>query len=239
MKGIAAAFRRNLPGSCARQEGWPCGRAFSPRAGGWWPKSSPSISTAPSSPSGTASASRSRRRRRSGGRAGHPPGGARRERCRRAPPGGGRGRAGSPGLGPGEMGRTGLQTGGKGWLGVILGTGVDIVAVDRVARAVERHGDRFLRRVFTPGELAYCASSEAHRAARLAARFGREGGGAEGPGDRAAGGALDRHGGLPRRTRPPVGAAYGPARRDRRPRGAQLGFIFPCPIHRSTRWHRW
>src|SRR5690606_22415831 len=42
---------------------------------------------------------------------------------------------------------------------------------ERVARAVERHGDRFLRRVFTPGELAYCASSEAHRAARLAARF--------------------------------------------------------------------
>lgn len=54
---------------------------------------------------------------------------------------------------------------------MILGTGVDIVAVERVARAVDRYGERFLRRVFTPAEIAYCTSAEAHRAARLAARF--------------------------------------------------------------------
>ena len=34
--------------------------------------------------------------------------------------------------------------------------GVDIIEVERVRRAVERWGDRFLRRVFTPGELADC-----------------------------------------------------------------------------------
>src|SRR5690606_22415832 len=57
----------------------------------------------------------------------------------------------------------------------------------------------------------------------------REGGGAEGPGDRAAGVALDRRGGLPRRTRPPVGAAYGPARRDRRRAGRNSDSSFPVP----------
>ncbi len=54
---------------------------------------------------------------------------------------------------------------------MIVGTGVDIVAVERLARAVDRHGERLLRRLFTPAEIAYCESSEAHRAARLAARF--------------------------------------------------------------------
>lgn len=54
---------------------------------------------------------------------------------------------------------------------MILGTGVDLVDVERIAQAVARHGDRFLQRVFTPGEIAYCDSSAAHRASRLAARF--------------------------------------------------------------------
>jgi holo-[acyl-carrier protein] synthase len=34
--------------------------------------------------------------------------------------------------------------------------GVDIVEVKRVGRAIERWGSRFLDRVFTPGEIAYC-----------------------------------------------------------------------------------
>lgn len=54
---------------------------------------------------------------------------------------------------------------------MILGTGVDIIEVDRVAQAVRRHGDRFLRRVFTPGELAYAAAGEPNHARRLAVRF--------------------------------------------------------------------
>ncbi len=54
---------------------------------------------------------------------------------------------------------------------MILGTGVDIVAVERLARAVDRHGERLLTRLFTPAEIAYCESSEPHRAARYAARF--------------------------------------------------------------------
>lgn len=54
---------------------------------------------------------------------------------------------------------------------MIVGTGVDIIEVERMERAVRRHGDRLLRRLFTPGELAYAARSETHRMRRLAARF--------------------------------------------------------------------
>lgn len=54
---------------------------------------------------------------------------------------------------------------------MILGTGIDIVDVARFRRAVERHGDRLLRRLFTEGEISYCTSSEPHQAARLAVRF--------------------------------------------------------------------
>ena len=32
--------------------------------------------------------------------------------------------------------------------------GVDIIEIERVAEAIERWGERFLRRVFTPAELA-------------------------------------------------------------------------------------
>ena len=53
---------------------------------------------------------------------------------------------------------------------MIVGTGVDITEVGRVAEAVERFGQRFLRRVFTPAEVAYC-SSKRNKIERLAARF--------------------------------------------------------------------
>lgn len=54
---------------------------------------------------------------------------------------------------------------------MIAGIGVDIIEVDRIARAVQRQGDRFLQRVFTPDEIAYCCSGEPQRFRRLAARF--------------------------------------------------------------------
>jgi holo-[acyl-carrier protein] synthase len=37
-----------------------------------------------------------------------------------------------------------------------LAPGVDIVEVERIRQALERWGDRFLRRVFTAGEIEYC-----------------------------------------------------------------------------------
>ena len=53
---------------------------------------------------------------------------------------------------------------------MIVGTGVDITEVSRIKAAVERFGDRFLGRVFTPEEVRYCIS-KANPAERLAARF--------------------------------------------------------------------
>ena len=56
---------------------------------------------------------------------------------------------------------------------MLIGTGVDIVEVERVERSIARYGDRFLRRVFTPGEIAYCSQRRAATesfAARFAAK---------------------------------------------------------------------
>ena len=53
---------------------------------------------------------------------------------------------------------------------MIVGSGIDIAEVPRIAEAIERHGQRFLHRVFTEGEIAYC-DSKANRIERYAARF--------------------------------------------------------------------
>jgi holo-[acyl-carrier protein] synthase len=49
--------------------------------------------------------------------------------------------------------------------------GIDLVMVSRVQASLARFGERFLRRVFTDGEIAYARSSPASTAERLAARF--------------------------------------------------------------------
>ena len=53
---------------------------------------------------------------------------------------------------------------------MIVGTGIDIAEVPRIAQALARHGERFLHRVFTEGEIRYC-DSKANRVERYAARF--------------------------------------------------------------------
>lgn len=53
---------------------------------------------------------------------------------------------------------------------MIVGMGVDIIEVPRVRAAIERFGERFLRRLFTPGEIRYC-ESKANKYERFAARF--------------------------------------------------------------------
>lgn len=55
----------------------------------------------------------------------------------------------------------------------IPGIGVDIVETVRIESSIERFGDKFLLRVFTPDEIAYCASMKfpaRHYAARFAAK---------------------------------------------------------------------
>jgi holo-[acyl-carrier protein] synthase len=52
----------------------------------------------------------------------------------------------------------------------MLTTGVDLIEIARVERALERHGERFLERVFTPAEVIYCRARPAELAARFAAK---------------------------------------------------------------------
>ena len=55
----------------------------------------------------------------------------------------------------------------------MLRCGVDLIEVARVRAALERHGDPFLRRVYTPREIEYCATKPhpwPHYAARFAAK---------------------------------------------------------------------
>ena len=53
---------------------------------------------------------------------------------------------------------------------MIVGMGVDIAEVSRMREAIDRHGQRLLKRVFTPLEIAYCQRHKnCHE--RFAARF--------------------------------------------------------------------
>jgi holo-[acyl-carrier protein] synthase len=53
---------------------------------------------------------------------------------------------------------------------MIVGTGIDIAEVSRIANSIERFGRRFLERIFTPDEIRYC-ESKANKAERYAGRF--------------------------------------------------------------------
>ena len=55
----------------------------------------------------------------------------------------------------------------------ILGIGTDIVECLRIAQMIERHGELFITRVYTPGEIEYCQSRKQatqHFAGRWAAK---------------------------------------------------------------------
>lgn len=54
---------------------------------------------------------------------------------------------------------------------MIIGIGTDIVEVKRLQKAIERFGDRFIRRVFTENEIKY-SEGKASRFQHLAVRFG-------------------------------------------------------------------
>jgi holo-[acyl-carrier protein] synthase len=55
---------------------------------------------------------------------------------------------------------------------MIIGIGSDILDIRRIERTIERHGDRFLERIFTPAERAKAEKrTERIRAATYAKRF--------------------------------------------------------------------
>jgi holo-[acyl-carrier protein] synthase len=53
---------------------------------------------------------------------------------------------------------------------MILGVGVDIIEIERVAEIIEQYGQRFYNKVFTDEEVMYCLS-KAKPAQHFAARF--------------------------------------------------------------------
>jgi holo-[acyl-carrier protein] synthase len=66
-----------------------------------------------------------------------------------------------------------LELGTWSFLVSVLGIGVDLVENARIEHSLGRFGERFLRRVFTPGEIEYCQSMKfpaRHLAARFAAK---------------------------------------------------------------------
>lgn len=52
---------------------------------------------------------------------------------------------------------------------MIVGVGIDVCSIDRMRRALERHGDRFFSRICTPAERADLSGRE--QATALAGRF--------------------------------------------------------------------
>jgi holo-[acyl-carrier protein] synthase len=55
----------------------------------------------------------------------------------------------------------------------IIGLGLDATDIDRISDTIERYGDRFLQRIFTPGEVEYCLRRRVpaiHFAGRFAAK---------------------------------------------------------------------
>ncbi len=53
---------------------------------------------------------------------------------------------------------------------MIVGTGVDLAEVPRIRASIERFGSKFVRRIYTPAEIAY-VERKANRFERFAARF--------------------------------------------------------------------
>ncbi len=57
--------------------------------------------------------------------------------------------------------------------GTLIGLGCDLIEVDRIQAILAKHGERFLKRIFTEEEQAYCNTlkySHKHYAARWAAK---------------------------------------------------------------------
>jgi holo-[acyl-carrier protein] synthase len=61
---------------------------------------------------------------------------------------------------------------------MLIGTGVDLIEIERIANSIERYGVRFLHRVYTDHEIAYC-SLKRPSAESFAVRFAAKEAGAK------------------------------------------------------------
>ena len=61
---------------------------------------------------------------------------------------------------------------------MLIGTGIDLVEIGRIQRSIDRYGQRFLDRVYTPAEQVYCFRKR-KSAESFAARFASKEAGAK------------------------------------------------------------
>ncbi len=54
---------------------------------------------------------------------------------------------------------------------MVLGLGTDMIEIARIEHSLARFGDGFLRRIYTPAEIAYCQQKKKTAAESFAARF--------------------------------------------------------------------
>ncbi len=64
---------------------------------------------------------------------------------------------------------------------MVVGLGTDLTEIERIQHSLERFGERFLRRVYTDDEIAYCRRKTAFGGKLCGAVCG-QGGGSEGAG---------------------------------------------------------
>ncbi len=62
---------------------------------------------------------------------------------------------------------------------MVIGLGTDLIEIERIAHSVERYGEAFLRRIFTPGEIEYCQRKRKNPEESFAARFAAKEAGAK------------------------------------------------------------
>ena len=106
----------------------------------------------------------------------------------------------------------------------IIGLGLDATDIDRIADTIERYGDRFLHRIFTEGEIAYCLR---HRvpAINFAGRFASKEAAMKALGTGHSHGVLWRDVEVVRRGGPPQLVLHGGAKRRFDAMGGQTSLL--------------
>jgi holo-[acyl-carrier protein] synthase len=62
---------------------------------------------------------------------------------------------------------------------LVIGIGTDLMEIARIAQSIDRFGERFLERIYTPREIAYCRRKQKTAAESFAARFAAKEAGAK------------------------------------------------------------
>lgn len=52
----------------------------------------------------------------------------------------------------------------------VISNGIDIIEIKRIQKVVHQYGERFLQKIFTPGEIEYCRGRSPNLAGRFAAK---------------------------------------------------------------------